>query len=86
MRIKNKELRRRRHRKEVAIKLAVKEAKGSAKAPKRSVDAPTAKPAAKRPAPKKPAAAKKSAVKKKAEPAAKEPDTEAAAEDPKSEE
>ena len=64
MRIKNKEIRRRRHRKEQAIKLAVKEAKGTstAKPPK----AESAKPAAKKAAPKKPAA-KKPASKKKEE-------------------
>ena len=67
MRIKNKELRRRRHRKEQAIKLGVKEAKAGAKAPKKTTDAPAAKPAAKKPAAKKPAAAKKAPTKKKAE-------------------
>lgn len=66
MRIKNKEIRRRRHRKEQAIKAAVKEAKGGAKAPKKTSDAPAAKPAAKKPAAKKPAA-KKAPAKKKAE-------------------
>jgi len=73
MRIKNKELRRRRHRKEQAIKLAIKEAKGGTKKPKAAekavkVEKPVAdkKPAAKKPAAKKPAA-KKPAAKKKAE-------------------
>lgn len=68
MRIKNKELRRRRHRKEQAIKLGIKEAKAGAKAPKKATDASAAKPAAKKPAAKKPAAAKKApAAKKKTE-------------------
>jgi len=67
MRIKNKELRRRRHRKEQAIKLAIKEAKGGAKKPKATVKEES-KPAAKPPAKKAPA--KKDAEKK---PAAKKP-------------
>jgi hypothetical protein len=72
MRIKNKELRRRRHRKEQAIKAAVKEAKAGAKPAKSIGSAPAAKKAAakkavdKKPAAKKPAA-KKAPAKKKAD-------------------
>jgi hypothetical protein len=63
MRIKNKEIRRRRHRKEQAIKAAVREAKGaSVKQPKSAV---AAKPAPKKTAAKKAAPAKKAAAKKK---------------------
>lgn len=72
MRVKNREIRRRRHRKEVAIKAAVKEAKAAAGVKPRKMPvekpkaAPVKKPAAKVPAAKKVAAPKAEAPKKKA--------------------
>ena len=66
MRIKNKEIRQRRHRKEQIIKAAIREAKkGTADKPEKKVAAPVEKPAAKKAAPKKTEAAEKKPAAKK---------------------
>lgn len=66
MRVKNKEIRQRRHRKEQTIKAAIREAKQGAK-PEKKVVAPAAeKPAAKKAAPKKTEGAEKKPAAKKA--------------------
>jgi DNA topoisomerase I len=81
MRVKNKELKQRRHRKEQTIKAAIREAKkGGADKPEKKAAAPAAeKPAvAKKPAPKKTETAEKKPAAKK--PAAKKAEPEAAAE------
>lgn len=66
MRIKNKEIRQRRHRKEQIIKAAIKEAKkGATDKPEKKAAAPVEKPVAKKAAPKKAEAAEKKPAAKK---------------------
>ncbi|HJP82037.1 MAG TPA: hypothetical protein VJ835_00905 [Fimbriimonadaceae bacterium] len=66
MRVKNKEIRKRRQRKEQVIKAAIREAKaGVADKPEKKVAAPVEKTTAKKPAAKKETAAKKPAAEKK---------------------
>jgi hypothetical protein len=81
MRIKNKELRQRRHRKEQVIKDAIREAKKNATAkPEKKAAAPAEKSPAKKPAAKKAETAEKKTAEKK--PAAKKAPTKKA--EPKS--
>ena len=80
MRVKNKEIRQRRHRKEQTIKAAIREAKaGGGDKPEQKATPAAEKPAAKKPAaPKKTETAEKKPAAKK--PAAKKAEPEAAAE------
>ncbi len=76
MRVKNKEIRKRRHRKEQIIKAAIREAKNGTGEKAEKKTAATAEKVAKKPAaPKKEATEKKPAAKK---PAAKKADAETA--------
>lgn len=80
MRVKNKEIRQRRHRKEQVIKAAIREAKkGGTDKPEKKATPAAEKPVAKKPAaPKKTETAEKKPAAKK--PAAKKAEPEAAAE------
>ncbi|MCC7230230.1 MAG: hypothetical protein IT203_07530 [Fimbriimonadaceae bacterium] len=66
MRVKNKEIRQRRHRKEQTIKAAIREAKQGAKPEKKVVAPAPEKPAAKKAAPKKSEGTEKKPAAKKA--------------------